>query len=395
MVSQDMLKLGTARSVIRDIFEFGRGRIAEVGEENVLDFSIGNPSVPAPHQVQDAIKEFIEKLEPKAYHSYTSAVGDNGTRTAVAENLNRRFGTKYDMNNIFMTCGAAASLNITFRALIASPDDEIIVVAPFFPEYKVFIEGQGGKMVLIQPDADLNIDMAALEKAITKNTKAMIINSPNNPAGIIYPESNLKALAELLTKKEKEFGASIYLITDEPYRELVYTDDKVVHMPTLYKNTIICYSWSKSLSLPGERIGYILVPSEADDSKNVYAAVAGAARCLGYVCAPSLFQKVIEKCIDVEPDLTVYKKNRDILVEGLTAAGYRVANPAGAFYLFIETPEKDGDKFYERAKKYDLLVVPGAGFGSKEYVRLAYCVDTAKVEKAVPIFKKLMEEFKA
>ncbi len=395
MVSKEMARLGTERSVIREIFEIAKVRNAEVGEENVIDFSIGNPSVPAPKQIQDTIRDFLDNLPPKAYHSYTSSVGDNGTRTAIANNLNKRFGTDYDMNNLFMTCGSAASLTICFKAIITSPDDEIIVFIPFFPEYKVYIEGQGAKMVLVDPDKELNIDLNLLEKAINKNTKALVINSPNNPAGIIYPESNLKAVADLLNRKSKEYGHAIYIITDEPYRELVYTDEKVAHIPSIYDNTLVCYSWSKSISLPGERIGYVLVPNQMEDSRTVYAAVGGAARTLGYICAPSLFQKVIEKCVDVEPDISVYRKNREILLKGLKDAGYHVANPGGAFYLFVEAPEKDGEKFYERAKKYDLLIVPGASFGSKEYVRLAYCIDTEKIEKSIPIFKKLMDEYKS
>ena len=255
MISKEMVRLGPARSVIREIFEFGKGRAAVVGEENVLDFSLGNPSVPAPEKVQETIKNMIDTLPPKAYHSYTSSVGDNNTRTAIAENLNRRFGTKYTMNNVFMTCGAAASLNITFRALIASPEDEIMVCVPYFPEYKVFIEGQGGKVVLVPPTKELHIDVAELEKKVTKNTKAIVINSPNNPSGVIYPESNLKEVCSVLKKKSEEYGSPIYIITDEPYRELVYTDVKPAHIPLLYDNTIINYSWSKSLSLPGERIG--------------------------------------------------------------------------------------------------------------------------------------------
>lgn len=394
MISQEMVKLGTARSIIRDIFEFGMKRAAEVGEENVLDFSLGNPSVPAPKEVQDAIKELIAELPPKAYHSYTSSAGDNNTRKAVADNLNKRYGTKYEMKNVFMTCGAAASLNITMKAMISGDDDEIIVLAPFFPEYKFFIEAHGAKMNLIDPPEDLCIDIEALEKAVNKNTKAIIINSPNNPSGVIYPKENIEAACKILKDKSEEYGHPIYIITDEPYRELVYTDEEVAHIPSLYDNTVICYSWSKSLSLPGERIGYILVPDEVENSEELLAAIGGAARILGYVCAPSLFQKVIAKCIDVPADLEVYKKNRDILYDNLTKMGYNVAKPGGAFYLFIQAPNKDADEFAERAKKYDMLVVPGAGFGAKDYMRLSYCVDTVKVEKAIPIFEKLMEEYK-
>lgn len=394
MISQDMVKLGTARSVIRDIFEFGLERSAAVGVDNVLDFSLGNPSVPAPKKVQETIKKILAEQEPKGYHSYTSAVGANDTRTAIAENLNKRYGSKFTMNNVFMTCGAAASLNITLQALVSSKEDEIIVLAPFFPEYKFFIEARGAKMVLVKPADDLTIDVTALEKAITKNTKAIIINSPNNPSGVIYPEKNIKDACAVLEKKSKEFGEPIYVISDEPYRELVYTDEKVAFIPEIYANTIICYSWSKSLSLPGERIGYIIVPSEVVNYGELYPAIAGSARILGYVCAPSLFQQVVRDCIDVEADLVVYKKNRDLLYNGLTKMGYKLAKPSGAFYLFIEAPDKDAAAFCEKAKKYDMLLVPGAGFGAPSYMRLAYCVDTEKLEKALPIFEKLMGEYK-
>lgn len=394
MISQEMVKLGTAKSVIREISEYGAQRAAIVGEENVLDFSLGNPSVPAPKEVQEAIKDLIDELPPKAYHSYTSSAGDNNTRTAIAENLNKRYGTDYKLGNVFMTCGAAASLNITIKALISGDNDEIIVLAPFFPEYKFFIEAHGGKMTLIDPPEDLCIDIEALRKAVNKNTKAIIINSPNNPSGVIYPKENLEAACKVLEEKSKEYGEPIYIITDEPYRELVYTDEEVAHIPSLYKNTIICYSWSKSLSLPGERIGYILIPDAVENSAELLAAVGGAARILGYVCAPSLFQKVITRCIDVPADLEVYRKNRELLYNALIDMGYTVAKPGGAFYMFIQSPSKDAAEFAERAKKYDMLVVPGVGFGAKDYMRLSYCVDTEKIEKAIPIFEKLMEEYK-
>lgn len=389
-----MYALGSAPSVIREIFEFGNKRAAEVGPENVLDFSIGNPSVPAPKEVQDTIKRLIDTQEPKQYHSYTSGVGDNGTRTAIAENLNRRFGANLSMNNVFMTCGAAASFNIVVKALIAEPGDEFIVFAPFFPEYKFWIEAHGGKMVLLAPSEDMTIDTAALEAAITDRTKCIIINSPNNPSGVVYPESNIKDAVAILEAKSKEYGEPIYIMTDEPYRELVYTDEKVAYIPGLYNNTIMCYSWSKSLSLPGERIGYILLPNEIENFGELFAACGGAARILGYVCAPSLFQHVVRECIDVEPDLTVYRKNRDLLYNGLKEMGYNVPLPSGAFYMYIQAPDGDAVAFCEKAKAYDMLLVPGNGFGTPDYMRLSYCVDTAKIEKALPVFEKLMAEYK-
>ncbi|CAK7015546.1 MAG: Aspartate/prephenate aminotransferase [Peptostreptococcus russellii] len=394
MISQEMVKLGTAKSVIRELAGFGAARAEEIGAENVLDFSLGNPSVPAPKEVQDAIVDIIKNNPPKVYHSYSSGAGLNATRKAIADNLNRRYGTDYTLDNFLMTCGAAASLSIVFKALISSADDEIMVLAPFFPEYTVFIQQQGAKQVLVPAQADMQLNISGIEDAITPNTKAIVVNSPNNPSGVVYSEDEIKKLVEVLSNKSKEYGHTIYLITDEPYRELVLIDGlEVPFLPNYYDNTIVCYSWSKSLSLPGERIGYVLVPNKIDD-KMVMAACGGAARALGYVCAPTLFQMVIERCVDVEPDLTVYKKNRDILYDGLTKLGYNVAKPGGAFYLFIEAPDGDSQKFSDRAKEYDMLVVPGDGFGSKAYMRLSYCVETEKCEKALPIFEKLMKEYK-
>lgn len=394
MISQDMVKLGTAKSIIRELAGFGAQRAAIVGAENVLDFSLGNPSVPAPKAVQDAIVDIINNYEPKVYHSYSSGAGHNSCRTAIAENLNKRFGTDYTMDNFLMTCGAAASLNIVFKALISSPEDEIMVLAPFFPEYTVFIQGQGGKQVLVPCKDDMQLNLEGIKLALTPNTKAIVVNSPNNPSGVVYTKEEVEGLCELLKEKSKEYGHPIYLITDEPYRELVLIDGlEVPFIPNMYDNTVVCYSWSKSLSLPGERIGYVLVPNTVED-KMLMAAVAGSARVLGYVCAPTLFQMVIERCVDVEPDLTVYKKNRDLLYDGLTKLGYKVAKPAGAFYLFIEAPDGDSEKFSEKAKEYDMLVVPGTGFGSKAHMRLSYCVETEKCEKALPVFEKLMADYK-
>lgn len=394
MISKDMVKLGTAKSVIRELAGFGAMRAAEIGPENVLDFSLGNPSVPAPKEVQDAIIDIIKENNPKVYHSYSSGAGHNATRKAIADNLNKRFNTDYTMDNLLMTCGAAASLNIVFKALISSPEDEIMVLAPFFPEYTVFIQSQGGKQVLVPCKDDMQLNIEGIKAALTPNTKAIVVNSPNNPSGVVYSKDEIEELANVLREKSKEFGHTIYLITDEPYRELVLIDGlEVPFIPNYYDNTIVCYSWSKSLSLPGERIGYVLVPNKIDD-KMIMAACAGAARSLGYVCAPTLFQMVIERCIDVEPDLTVYKKNRDLLYDGLTTLGYKVAKPAGAFYLFIEAPDGDSEKFSEKAKEYDMLVVPGTGFGSKAHMRLSYCVETEKCEKALPVFEKLMKLYK-
>ncbi len=394
MISQAMINLGTAKSVIRELAAFGAQRAAEVGPENILDFSLGNPSVPAPDAVQKAIAELVSNESPVKYHSYSAGNGHPGCRKAIADNLNRRFGTDYTADNFFMTCGAAASLNITFKALISSPDDEIIVLAPFFPEYTVWITGNGAKQVMVPAQDDMQLNVEGIRAAITPNTKGIVVNSPNNPSGVVYSRAELEKMVAVLEEKSKEYGHPIYLITDEPYRELVLMDGvEVPFIAEMYNNTIVCYSWSKSLSLPGERIGYVLVPNKVED-KMVMPAVAGAARVLGYVCAPTLFQMVIEKCIDVEPDVSVYKKNRDLLYDGLTKMGYTVAKPAGAFYLFVKAPDGNSEAFSEKAKKYDMLIVPGTGFGTKEYMRLAFCVTTEKCEKSLPVFEKLMAEYK-
>lgn len=392
MVSKKMLDLGKIRSGIRDIFEYGNKLAEKIGAENVLDFSLGNPSTPAPREVGNAIKHIVTELSPKEYNSYTTAPGDKDTRLAVAKNLNARFGTDYDENNIFLTCGAAASLNIIFKAIIESQDDEIIVNAPYFPDYKVFIEGQGAKFVLVKCSDDLTLDIAELEKNININTKAVLVNSPNNPSGVIYPKENIDALVELLNRKQSEYNHPIFLISDEPYREVVFVDEPPVFLPNLYNNTLVAYSWSKSLSLPGERIGYILIPSKAIDCTDIFAAISGAARVLGYVCAPSLFQKVIKECVNVEPNIDVYRTNRNILYAALIEMGYTLPNPSGAFYMFIKSPNNDGKDLCERAKKYNMLLVPGDSFGMKEYVRLSFCVDTEKIEKSINIFRKLISE---
>ena len=392
MISKKMLDLGTKRSVIRDIFEYGNKLAKEIGAENVLDFSLGNPSTPAPREVANTIKYMVEGLSPKDYNSYTSSAGDTDTRLAVAKNLNKRFSTDYTDKNIFMTCGASASLNIIFKAII-EPNDEIIVNIPYFPEYKVFIEGQGGKPVFVKCSENLCLDISEIENKINENTKAILINSPNNPSGVIYPKENLSALTELLERKQNEYSHTIFLISDEPYRELVFTNEKPEFLPNIYNNTLVAYSWSKSLSLPGERIGYILVPNKVKNHEDVFAAVGGAARVLGHVCAPSMFQYVVKSCVDVEPNIGVYRTNRNILFKELLKMGYTVANPDGAFYMFIKSPNNDGYDFCERAKKYHMLLVPGEGFGMKEYVRLSFCVETKKIEKSIDVFKKIISEY--
>ncbi len=392
--NKEMYGLGAAPSVIREIANFAWARAEVVGPENVYDFSIGNPSVPAPAEVQEAMLKIINEQDPTGYHSYTPGPGAPDTRAAVAENLTKRFGVEFTMDDIYMTVGAAASLSITLKSLICEPTDEVICVIPFFPEYTCFIKAQGGVPVLVEPADDLTIDTEKLAAAITPNTKAVILNTPNNPSGVIYPEANIKAAADVLKAKSEEYGHPIYIIADEPYRELVYTDEKVAFIPALYDNTVVCYSWSKSLSLPGERIGYIAVPKKLDGYEEFIPTINGAGRALGYVNAPSLMQQVVRDCIDVMPDVKPYDECRIALYDALVEMGYNVAKPSGAFYMYIEAPDGDSVAFAEKLKKYDVLVVPGVGFGTPSYVRLAYCCPVEKVQGALPAFEKVMAEYK-
>ena len=393
MVSKRMLGLGTARSVIRELFEYGNQRAAVVGRENVYDFSLGNPSVPAPPQVNETAIRILQE-QPDLIHCYTSAQGDTAARQRFADSLNRRFGGDYTADQFYLTVGAAASLCCVFNGLTC-PEDEFIVFAPYFPEYKVFIEGAGAKMVLIPPEIEhFQIDFAAFEQALTPHTKGVVVNSPNNPSGVVYSQETLERLADILRRKEAEYGHPIYLISDEPYREIVFSGVKAPWIPHLYDDTIVCYSFSKSLSLPGERLGYVLVPGKVTDSKEVYAAVAGAGRSLGYVNAPSLFQQVTSLCCDLTSDLSVYEHNCKLLVSALREMGYHVAEPGGAFYLFPRSLESDDMAFSERAKQFDLLLVPGSGFGAPGHFRLAYCVQTEMIERALPKFKELADSYR-
>ena len=394
MVNEKMYGLGSKRSVIREIFEYAKKRSAEIGAENVYDFSIGNPSVPAPAQVNEAIENIVKEMPSVLLHGYTSAQGDKGVRDTIAQNIRNRFGVQADGDFLYMTCGAAACLTITLHALTLQPGDEFIVFAPYFTEYKVFVEGAGAKLIVLPSDDKLLPDFVALEKAITSKTRGVLINSPNNPSGVVYGEKTLQRLAEILTKKSAEFAQKIYLIADEPYRELVYDDKTVVPYPTkYYADSIICYSYSKSLSLPGERIGYIAVNPACDEAKVLYAAVCGAGRKLGFVCAPALFQRVAAVCDGLTADLSVYKRNRDLLYNALTEYGFDCIYPDGAFYLFMKAAESDAYAFCEKAKKHELLFVPGDDFGAPGYVRIAYCVATEKIEKALPAFASLAKEY--
>ena len=374
MINQTAYALGANRSCIRDLFEYGRARAAVVGEENIYDYSLGNPSIPSPAAVDQAIREVLADTPSLQVHGYTSAVGDVVTRQAIAEDLNDRYDAGVRAEDLFITCGAAPGLTAVFRAL-AVPGAEILAVAPYFPEYKPFAENAGFTFKVIPPDVpDFQIQLDAVEAALTPNTAAIILNSPNNPSGTVYTRQTLTELAALLTRKSEEFGHPVYIVSDEPYRELVYGGVEVPFIPTIYPNTVVCYSYSKSLSLPGERIGYVYVPRQAADSVALYAAVAGAARAMGHVCAPSLWQKVIARCVHLRPDLKAYDRNRRALYDGLTALGYEVANPDGAFYLFVKAPGGDANAFSEKAKEKDLLLVPGDGFGCPGYFRLCYCV---------------------
>ena len=394
MVSQAMKNLGTARSVIRELFEYGNQRAAVVGRENVYDFSLGNPSVAPPPVVNEtAIRLLQEPNSP--IHAYTSAPGDYAARQRFAGSLNRRFQGNYKPEQLYLTVGAAASLCCCFHAL-SCPGDEIIVFAPYFPEYSVLIAGAGAKMVVIPPEMEhFQIDFDAFEQALTPNTKGVVINSPNNPSGVVYSLETLQKLAGILKEKAAQYGHPIYLISDEPYREIVFSGFQVPWVPHLYEDTIVCYSYSKSLSLPGERLGYVLVPDQVTDSADVYAAIAGAGRCLGYVNAPSLFQQVTSLCCEETSDLAFYERNANILVPALREMGYHVPQPGGAFYLFPRSLEPDDLAFSERAKKdFDLLLVPGTGFGAPGHVRLAFCVDTGMIERSLPKFKALAESYR-
>lgn len=393
MLNEQMFEYGSKSSVIRELFAYGLERKKIVGADRVYDFSIGNPSIPAPRQIKEAILELLE--EPaEVLHGYSPATGDPEVRKALADSVNRKFGTRYSADNFYMTVGAAASISISIRAL-TNPGDEFITFAPFFPEYEVWVETAGAKLLVTPADpGNFQIDFDALERLISPRTKGVIINSPNNPSGVVYSEKTIRRLAELLERKGKEYQNAIYLLADEPYREIVYDGVQVPFVPFYYKNTLVCYSYSKSLSMPGERIGYIIVPDEAEDSTRVMAAVAGAGRALGYVCAPVLFQKVVARCTEVSGDISAYQQNRDLLYRGLTELGYECVKPQGAFYLFVKALEPDAKAFSEHAKKHDVLVVPGDSFGCGGYVRISYCVSEKTIQDAMPAFAQIMKEYR-
>ena len=392
MINETAYLLGSNRSCIRDLFEYGCARAAIVGRENVFDYSLGNPSIPAPKEVDQAIRDILNDTNSLAIHGYTSAIGDLSTRQAIADDLNNRYNAGVRPQDLFIGCGAAPELVAVLRA-ITVPGSEILAVAPYFPEYKPFAEGVGATFKVVPADVPgFQIKLEAVEEMLTEKTVGIILNSPNNPAGTVYTRQTLQELAALLERKSEEFGHPIYVIADEPYRELVYGGVEVPFIPTIYRNTVVCYSYSKSLSLPGERIGYVYVPEQAEDHDALYAAVAGAARAAGHVCAPSMWQKVIARCAHLRPDLESYDRNRRTLYDGLTAMGYECAKPDGAFYLFVKAPGGDANAFSEKAKKKDLLVVPGDGFGCPGYFRVCYCVSLDLIQRSLPIFEALIKE---
>ena len=391
MVSQRMKELGTARAVIRELFEYGLRRAA--AGERVYDFSLGNPSIPAPPEVNDRFVSILRNMDSLAVHSYTQAPGTMDARQAVAEELNQRYGADLRGENFFFTCGAAPALVSVIRAL-ATEGSEILAITPYFPEYRPFVESSGAAFVPVPAEKEtFQIDCAALEARVTPRTQAVIVNSPNNPSGVIYTRETLEKLAEVLTRKGAEYGHPIYLISDEPYRELVYDGAEVPFVPDIYPNTVICYSYSKSLSMPGERIGYVCVPDRAADSGEVFAAAAGASRILGHVCAPSLQQRVVAACAASRPDLGAYDRNRTTLYDALTSYGYQCVKPKGAFYLFVKAPGGNAQAFSDQAKARNLLIVPGGDFGCPDYFRASTCVSHEMLLESLPIFEDLIKSY--
>ena len=392
--SEKMYELGSKRSAIRELFEYGKKQAAMIGAENVFDFSLGNPTVPSPDIVNETLKEIMDNNDSITVHGYTSAQGDYETRDAIAKYLNNTYATSFNADNFYMTMGAAASLSLCFKALTTSGDDEFITIAPFFPEYNVFVQSAGAKLTVVSPDTDdFQINFKELEEKINKHTKGVIINSPNNPSGAVYSKDTIIKLADLLKKKSEEYNTNIFIISDEPYREIVYDGIEVPYVTKYYDNTLVCYSYSKSLSLPGERIGFVIVPDEAYENKQLYAAICGAGRALGYVCAPSIFQKMLVKCVGQTGNINIYKKNRDILYDGLTKLGYECYRPDGAFYMFVKALEDDADAFCEKAKQENILIVSANGFGCPGYVRIAYCVDEDMIKRSFKAFERLRARY--
>lgn len=390
-INEKSYAYGAQKSSIREIAAYGGARKAQIGAENVFDFSLGNPSIPAPESVRASIARALE-LPPTQLHGYTPAPGLPAAREAVAASLNRRFGTSYAAGDVYLTCGAAASLSISFHTLV-NPGDEVIVIAPYFPEYRVWIETAGATCVEVMADPEtFQIDVPAVAAAVNERTKAIVINSPNNPVGSVYAQKNLEDLAAALHDTQKRLGTQVYLISDEPYREIAYGAD-VPWVPAIYDRTIVCYSYSKSLSLPGERIGWVLVPNTNPEHDRLVLAVAGAGRKLGFVCAPALFQHVVIDCVDEPTNVEAYAENRRVLTEGLSALGYEFIEPQGAFYLWVKALEPDASAFFERAKALELLPVPSDSFGCPGWVRVGYCVSKETIVNSMPAWKKLAESY--
>ncbi|MDD6024639.1 MAG: pyridoxal phosphate-dependent aminotransferase [Oscillospiraceae bacterium] len=393
MISEKMKRLAQNNSVIRAMFEEGQNMARAFGAENVYDFSLGNPSVPAPAGVKDAIVDILTEEDSLMVHGYMSNVGYEDVRQTVAENLNRRFGTDFGAGNIIMTVGAAGGLNVILKTLL-NPGDEVLTFAPYFTEYGNYVMNYDGVLVVVSPNTvDFQPNLREFAEKITPKTKAVIINNPNNPTGVVYSHETCMELGRILREKQKEFGTSIYLISDEPYRELAYDGVEVPFLTKYYANTIVGYSWSKSLSLPGERIGYLLIPNECDDFELVYTAASIATRVSGFVNAPSLLQRAVARCIDSATDVEAYNRNREALYNGLKDCGFECIKPQGAFYLFVKTPTPDEKEFVQRAKKYHILVVPGSSFACPGYVRIAYCVSHDMILRALPHFKELAAEY--
>lgn len=390
MLPENCLAWGRSRSCIRELAAYGAARKQEIGPERVFDFSIGNPSVPAPDCVAEAMRELL-CLSPAELHGYTPAPGLMSLRKAISADLNGRFGAEIPADLIYVCCGAAAGLASCLRGLLL-PGEEVIAFAPFFPEYRVFTEGTGGVLVPVPPDGKLLPDFDAFEQALTEKTKAVIVNTPNNPSGVVLPRESLQRLGDILRHAQRRFGHSIYLISDEPYRELLY-EGAPLWVPDYYENTLVCYSFSKSLSLPGERVGYVAVSPKAHESEAVFSALAGAARACGYVNAPSFMQRVVEKCLGQTADISLYKASRDLLYSGLIELGFDCAYPGGAFYLFVRSPEPDAKAFSEKAKKHELLLVPSDDFGLGGYVRVAYCVPPEMIRRSLPAFRDLAGDY--
>ena len=392
MISEKMKPFMANNSAIRAMFEEGKRMAAVYGRENVYDFSLGNPNVPVP-QVTEAILDVVKNEDFMTLHGYMSNAGFEDVRQTIADSLNKRFGTNFSFKNLIMTVGAASGLNIILKSIL-NPGDEVIVFAPYFVEYNAYVRNYDGNVVIISPDTETFMPkLDEFEAKITAKTKAVIINNPNNPTGVVYDEATIKAMAAILEKKEKKFGTSIVLISDEPYRELAYDGAVVPYVTKYYRNTVVCYSYSKSLSLPGERIGYLVIPSEMDESANVFQAATIANRVLGCVNAPSLMQRVIKRCVDANVNLEAYDRNRNLLYNGLKECGFSCIKPEGAFYLFVKSPVENEKEFCEVCKQYNVLVVPGSSFACPGYVRIAYCVSYGQIERSLPAFRKIAEHY--